>query len=100
MQIQVIWKNGALYPVHPLHLKYKTTTVEIADDDLEGQGASYHIPEDVLQEVNRMQGRFAAIRNASLSPDGKLTELTTKQLERIEASAWRDEIRKERGHTA
>jgi len=100
MQIQVIWKNGALYPVHPLHLKHKTATVEIADDDLEDQDKPYHLPEDLLKEVNRMQGKFEAIRNEALLPDSDLPELTEKQLQRIEAFAWRDEVRKEKGHTA
>jgi len=100
MQIQVRWENGALHPVRPLRLKHKTVIVEIADDEFEVKDNTYHIPADILQEVNHVQGRFEAIRNAPHPPGNTVPELTKKQMERTEAFAWRDEVRKERGHTA
>jgi len=100
MQIQAKWENGALYPVRPLRLKHKTVVVEIADDELESRSGLYDLPEDILMDARHLQARFETIRNAAPIPEEDVQELTKKQLQRVEAFTIREELRKERGHTA
>jgi hypothetical protein len=57
---------------------------------------NYSLPPEVETMAREMQERLAKIRNAPLPNDEDLPPLTQKQLDRIEAVAYRDEIRKGR----
>ncbi len=74
--------------------------VEIPDSEVEMADNLYNLPEGVLIEARKIQDKFEKIRSASLTPDNESPELTEKQMQRLEAIEIREEIRKERGHSA
>jgi hypothetical protein len=74
--------------------------VEVPDYEIELNDSSYHLPESLLQETKELQSKFTEIRNSAMPSESAAPELTEKQLERIEVFKLREDLRKERGHTA
>jgi hypothetical protein len=99
MKLEAIYDQGKLEFISPVRLKSERfrVKVEVPDEEIEGASApesdSSGLPEGLGRQAREMLDRFAAIRNAPLPPDIDLPELTSKQEERIEAFALREEIK-------
>jgi len=62
MRIQVTWKNGALYPVHPLRLKHATVTVDIPEEDIETKRKDDVLPATLENAATALLHKFELIR--------------------------------------
>ena len=99
MEVEAIYENGKLEFVQPLRLKHARVrlVVTVPDHEVDAVQASdlnlLNLPADVVERAKAMLARMEAIKNAPVPADEELPELTEKQLERIAASALRDEIK-------
>jgi len=94
MWIEAEYDHGRLKFPETVRLKHQrfTVRVEIPGEELETQGSA-EVPPDVVERARTMLARMEAIKNAPLSAEEDLPELTQKQLDRLDASALRDEIK-------
>lgn len=67
------------------------------DDEIDTSDNPYNLEPDVLSKAQAMLAKFDAIRNAPQPPDQSLSELSPKQLERIEAFELRAQLHREQG---
>lgn len=99
MQLEAIYHQGKLEFISPVKLKpgHIRLVVQIPDADVITPPAEskpvYELPPEVLTMAMAMEEKLDQVRNAPLPADEDLPPLTQKKLERIEASALRDEIR-------
>lgn len=93
MQVEAIYEQGRLEFAHPLKLKHQRVRliVDIADDEIVDPSNPYELEPEILAAATQARSRLDAIRLAPLRPDDELPELTSKQLERIEAFALRED---------
>ena len=107
MQIEAIYNHGRLELPGQIRFAHQRFTVRIdVPDDIivthevsqsEGHArTSYTLPPEVAALSQAMADRLERIRNAPLPPDEQLPPLTQKQYNRMDAFAFRDELRKMR----
>lgn len=99
MQVEAIYSQGGLAFVRPLKLKHEQLrlVVIVPDDEIDTSDNPYNLEPEVLAEAQAMLAKFDAIRNAPQTPDQWLSELSRRQLERIEAFELRAQLRREQG---
>jgi len=107
MELNAIYDKGRLKFTQPVRFVRDRISLRVvvsdnevmfvggAQSDLKETGNSVLPPDLDLQSEN-MRERLDRIRNAPLRPAEALPPLTEKQKERMEAFAYRDELRKER----
>jgi len=100
MQVEAIYDHGRLEFVHPLQLKHGRVRLLVEVPDEEVISVSCNLPKELLEEGRALLAKLEAIRNAPLPPDDELTQLTPKQLQRIEAFELRAQLRVEQGRPA
>jgi len=103
MQIQARWKNGALYPVRPLHLKNnKLVTIEIAEDMLPVHDPrSDNVNDEHSSTINELLAndpddawlqKMKKIEVRIINAEEELPELTHRQLQNIDAFSLREDV--------
>ncbi len=99
MQVEAIYNQGRIEFVQPLRLKHDHVrlVVTVPDEEIEPEANTYNLPPEVLARAQAMLEKYEAIRNAPLSPDEELPEISAKQLERIAAFELRAQMRIEQG---
>ena len=99
MQVEAIYNQGRIELPQHVRLRHDRVhlLVTIPDDEIEPRANPYNLSPEVLQQAAEMRQRMDAARRAPLSPDHALRELTSKQLERIEAFEFRAQLRRELG---
>ena len=103
MQLEAIYDHGHLEFTHPVQLKRGRVRllVEVPDDEvlasppsgMETQEAAYVLPPEVVAMARVAEERLDQIRNTPLQEEAELPLLPAKQIDRIAAMAFRDEIR-------
>lgn len=106
MQVEAIYDNGRIELSSTLRFAHNRfrVIVEVPESEIivgpivdEARlKPDYVLPPEVQALANQMSERLDRIRNAALPHDDQLSELTPKQLERIDAFAFREELRRER----
>ena len=86
--------KGHLEFSSPLRLRHERVRVQVTipDEEVESPAPCNAHPA-VLERAQAMLAHMAAIKNAPLSPDEAIPELSEKQQECIEAFALREEIK-------
>lgn len=99
MLLEAIYEHGRLEFPFPVQLKHDRVrvVVDVPDEEIAGGPDPHALPEEAMLRATEMLDRFAAIRNAALSPDENLPVLTPRQIERIEAFALRAQVREQQG---
>jgi hypothetical protein len=99
MQVEAIYSQGGLEFVRPLKLKHDQLrlVVIVPDDEIDASDNPYNLEPEVLAEAQTMLAKFDAIRNAPRSAGQSISELSPKQLQRIEAFELRAQLRQEQG---
>ena len=107
MQVEAIYDHGRLEFVHPLQLKHDHVrlVVVVPDEEIVDQAGAIQqlVSEGIPEDVLKMAAEMAAQRDEILSQpfedrqDGPLTE---EQEQRMRAFAFRDQLRREQGHTS
>ncbi len=102
MQLEATYDHGIIRFTNRVKLKNELlkVIVEVPDSEVEIERNPYNLPEEMLIEARKIQDEYEQIRSAPLASDSELPELTEKQRQRLEAIELREEIRKERGHSA
>lgn len=103
MQIEVIYDHGHLEFTLPVQLRRGRLRllVEVPDDEVldspvsgvEAQQAAYVLPPEVVAMARVAEERLDQIRNTPLQEETELPSPPAKQIDRIAAMAFRDEIR-------
>ncbi|MDX8394768.1 MAG: hypothetical protein R8K21_09355 [Mariprofundales bacterium] len=100
MQIQVTWKNGALYPTHPLQLRHNTITVDIPEEEIAAKTMNNILPANLENEATAMLRKFELIRSQLISSEMIEHPWTLKQQERMEAFELRSQLREDQGRAS
>ena len=104
MQLEAIYNSGKLEFIQPVRFVNEPVRlmvlipdeklfVNVADDKQSARSLSYKLPAEVLTQAEAMEKRLDAVRNAPLPDDNDLSPLSSKQMERIQAIAPRNDIK-------
>lgn len=103
MQLEAIYDHGHLQFTHPVQLRRGRLRllVEVPDDEvvdsptggIAPQEAAYVLPPEVVAMARAAEERLDQIRNAPLQEETGLPSAPEKQVDRLAAIAFRDEIR-------
>lgn len=106
IDIQAIRENGVFRPIQPISIKHSSLTTPVPDEELASNALAataaasvtktYSLPPEAAALAKAMERRMDVIRNAPLSDDVNLPPLTKMQLDRIEAFALREQVRRDR----
>lgn len=102
MEIEAIYDRGKLEFISPVKLKRERlrVMVEVPDEEIEKgstpESEPLDLPEELKKQARETLDRLAEIRNSPLPPEDELPDLTSKQEERIQAFALREEIKRMR----
>lgn len=103
MQLEAIYDHGHLEFTRPVQLKRSRVhlLVEVPDDEvldappsgMETQDAAYVLPREVVAMARVAEERLDKIRNTPLQEESESPPPPAKQIDRIAAVAFRNELR-------
>ena len=104
MNVEAIWGNGVFRPIQPISIRHSRHTIQVPDEEIAANEPAaaasvtkpYSLPPEVAALAKAMEMRMDSIRNAPFPVGADLPSPSQKQLDRIEAFALREEIRRDR----